>query len=124
MQLTKPNMFGQRLFGENHSSFLCGVPDSTRPAAGSVVFVGQVDTARLYGPWRSRTPADLVELLRGYPGRWWIAGGWAIEAFTDAARPHGDIDLSIPSRTRACCADTSTVASTSGPPTWGPCVHS
>ncbi len=54
------------------------------------------DVVRLYGPWRSRTPADVVELLRGYPGRWWIAGGWAIQAFTDVARPHGDIDPSVP----------------------------
>ena len=38
----------------------------------------------------------MVELLRGYPGRWWIAGGWAIQAFTDVARPHGDIDPSVP----------------------------
>lgn len=50
----------------------------------------------LYGPWRSRTPSDAAALFRGYPGRWWIAGGWAIEAFTNVARPHGDIDPSIP----------------------------
>jgi hypothetical protein len=35
-------------------------------------------------------------LLTGYPGRWWIAGGWAIEAFTGAPRPHSDLDVSIP----------------------------
>lgn len=34
--------------------------------------------------------------MRDYTGRWWIAGGWAIEAFTNTARPHGDLDLSIP----------------------------
>jgi len=31
-----------------------------------------------------------------YAGDWWIAGGWAVQAFTNTARPHGDIDLSIP----------------------------
>ena len=51
---------------------------------------------RLYGPWRSRTPAHVVELFAGYAGRWWIAGGWAVEAFTGVPREHGDIDPSIP----------------------------
>ncbi|QDP98859.1 hypothetical protein FOE78_16405 [Microlunatus elymi] len=35
-------------------------------------------------------------MMAGYPGHWWIAGGWAIEAFTGVPRPHGDLDLSIP----------------------------
>lgn len=51
---------------------------------------------RLYGPWRPRDPRDAVELFRGYPGRWWIAGGWAVQSFTGVPRPHGDIDPSIP----------------------------
>lgn len=51
---------------------------------------------RLYGPWSRRTPHDVADLLHGYPGRWCIAGGWAIEAFTNSSRPHGDIDVSIP----------------------------
>ena len=54
------------------------------------------EIVRLYGPWRSRTTDDVVELFAGYTGPWWIAGGWAIEAFTGSARPHGDIDVSIP----------------------------
>lgn len=53
------------------------------------------ELVRLYGPWHSRTPADAVELMAGYPGRWWVAGGWAIEAFTGVHRPHGDLDLEI-----------------------------
>ncbi len=51
---------------------------------------------RLYGPWRTRCPRDVAELMSGYQGRWWIAGGWAIETFTGISRPHGDIDPSIP----------------------------
>lgn len=54
------------------------------------------ETVRLYGPWRPRTPADAVALFDGYQGRWWIAGGWAIEAFTGRSREHGDLDPSIP----------------------------
>ena len=51
---------------------------------------------RLYGPWTARTPLDAAELLDGYDRPWWIAGGWAIEAFTGVARPHDDVDPSIP----------------------------
>lgn len=54
------------------------------------------EMVRLYGPWRARTPHDAVELFRGYNGRWWIAGGWAIEAFTNVPRSHDDVDPSIP----------------------------
>ena len=51
---------------------------------------------RLYGPWLSRTPQDAAVLLEGYLHPWWIAGGWAIEAFTGVSRPHDDVDPSIP----------------------------
>lgn len=51
---------------------------------------------RLYGPWHARTPDDAAALLDGYAGRWWIAGGWAIEAYTGVAREHGDVDPSVP----------------------------
>lgn len=54
------------------------------------------EITRLYGPWRDRRPSDAAALLTGYPGRWWIAGGWAIDAFTGTERDHDDIDLSIP----------------------------
>jgi hypothetical protein len=54
------------------------------------------EIVRLYGPWAARTPQDAAELLAGYDRPWWIAGGWAIEAFTGVPRAHGDVDPSIP----------------------------
>lgn len=54
------------------------------------------ELVRLYGPWAGRTPADAASLFAGYPGRWWVAGGWAVEAFTGVARHHGDLDLEVP----------------------------
>jgi hypothetical protein len=54
------------------------------------------EIVRIYGPWVQRTSADVAELFDGYPGRWWIAGGHAIEAFTGVTRPHGDVDPSVP----------------------------
>ncbi|SEH93537.1 MULTISPECIES: hypothetical protein [unclassified Leifsonia] len=54
------------------------------------------EIVRLYGPWRSRTPQDAAALLAVYGGQWWIAGGWAIDAFVGSSREHGDLDLGIP----------------------------
>lgn len=54
------------------------------------------ELVRLYGPWAGRRPADAAKLFNGYPGRWWVAGGWAIEAFTGVERHHGDLDLEVP----------------------------
>jgi hypothetical protein len=54
------------------------------------------EVIRLYGPWRRRTPQDAARLLRDYTGRWWVAGGWAIDAFVGSPREHGDLDLGIP----------------------------
>ncbi|WP_242494901.1 nucleotidyltransferase domain-containing protein [Nocardioides zhouii] len=53
------------------------------------------EIVRLYGPWLARTPQDAVDLMQGYDRPWWIAGGWAIEAYTGVARPHDDVDPSI-----------------------------
>lgn len=50
---------------------------------------------RLYGQWAGRTPADVAALFDGYPGIWWVAGGWALEAFTGVPREHEDTDPSV-----------------------------
>lgn len=49
----------------------------------------------LYGSWSTRTPDDVAILFSGYPSTWWIAGGWALEAFTGITRRHDDIDPSV-----------------------------
>lgn len=54
------------------------------------------EVVRLYGPWLRRTPGDAAALLQDYSGRWWVAGGWAIDAFVGAEREHGDLDIGIP----------------------------
>lgn len=53
------------------------------------------DSRRLYGPWAGRTPTDAAALMEGYPGLWWMAGGWALEAFTGVVREHEDTDVSV-----------------------------
>jgi len=50
---------------------------------------------RRYGDWAPLDPAGLAAFMDGFPRPWWIVGGWAIEAFTGAAREHEDVDLSI-----------------------------
>lgn len=50
---------------------------------------------RLYGASARRTPTDVAALLEGFPGTWWISGGWALEAFTGVARDHHDVDPSL-----------------------------
>lgn len=49
----------------------------------------------LYGDWAPRTPSDVARLFDGYDGLWWVAGGWALEAFSGKTRQHGDIDPGV-----------------------------
>ena len=49
----------------------------------------------LYGPWEPMSPAELNDLMAGFPAPWWVVGGHAIEAFTKVPRHHDDIDLTI-----------------------------
>jgi hypothetical protein len=53
------------------------------------------DFYRWYGPWRPLTPIGVKRLMKGSGIRWWIVGGWAVEAFTGVAREHEDIDVSF-----------------------------
>lgn len=55
----------------------------------------KAEFTRLYGRWLPRTPSDVRDFFAGYPGVWWIAGGWALEAFTGVERPHDDIDAGV-----------------------------
>lgn len=50
---------------------------------------------RWYGGWDPLTPHTIVDVMRGFQRPWWIVGGWAIEKYTGAARPHEDMDISI-----------------------------
>jgi len=50
---------------------------------------------RVYGPWRSLSPAELAHELAGFERPWWVVGGWAIEAATGYRREHEDTDISI-----------------------------
>lgn len=61
----------------------------------SVMGDEEAEFERLYGTWHPRTPSDVSQLFSDYPGTWWIAGGWALEAFTGVQRHHEDIDPSV-----------------------------
>lgn len=50
---------------------------------------------RWYGPWATQTPAEVAALFAGMPARWWIFGGWSIEAFTGRSRAHEDVDTGV-----------------------------
>lgn len=67
-----------------------------RVGLDNVCVLDHAEVVRLYGPWTTRTPWEAATFLGGYWGRWWIAGGWAIDAFTGTARAHGDLDIGIP----------------------------
>src|SRR5215210_671072 len=53
------------------------------------------DFYRWYGAWRPITPTGVARLLSPSGIRWWIVGGWAVDAFTGEAREHEDIDVSF-----------------------------
>lgn len=50
---------------------------------------------RLYGRWEELRPADASVLLDGFAAPWWVAGGWALEAFSGVRRPHDDLDICV-----------------------------
>ena len=55
----------------------------------------ELDFQRLYGPWDAWSPRQAREIFDPLGVEWWIAGGWAIEAFTGVSRHHEDIDVSM-----------------------------
>jgi hypothetical protein len=65
------------------------------PLTGPINDLPEDDFQALYGTWLGLTPAEVAELLAGAPFRWWIAGGWAIEASGGAPRHHGDTDIAV-----------------------------
>ena len=49
-----------------------------------------------WGPWDPLRPDEVAILLTGFDAPWWIAGGYAIEAFAGRAfRDHGDTDIGL-----------------------------
>lgn len=50
---------------------------------------------RLYGAFARRTPAAVKRFMAGFSGSWYIASGWALEAFSGVSRAHHDIDVCI-----------------------------
>lgn len=50
---------------------------------------------RWYGRWAAYTPAEVAQVLDGFAGRWWIVGGWAVDAFSGVEREHEDIDVAF-----------------------------
>ncbi|HWU46123.1 MAG TPA: hypothetical protein VN133_05140 [Humibacter sp.] len=57
------------------------------------------EVVRRYGPWKRQTPRDAAIRFAGYEGQWWVAGGWAIDAYVGTLREHGDLDIGIPRET-------------------------
>jgi Aminoglycoside-2''-adenylyltransferase len=48
------------------------------------------------GVWKPLTPRQVATLFSALRAPWWIAGGWAVDAFLGRkSREHGDIDVSI-----------------------------
>lgn len=50
---------------------------------------------RLYGPWRPFSVTEIADLFTPLQIRWWIAGGYAVDAFTELPREHDDIDVCV-----------------------------
>lgn len=53
------------------------------------------DFYRWYGAWDPLTPPQVAQRLAGLAARWWIVGGWAVDAFTGVPRDHEDIDVAF-----------------------------
>jgi hypothetical protein len=60
-----------------------------------VVPVPDEEFYRWYGDWASVTPRAVAEILEDVGVRWWVVGGWAVDAYTGEAREHEDIDVAF-----------------------------
>jgi hypothetical protein len=48
------------------------------------------------GPWQPLSLEETAALLGRLDGRWWVAGGWAIDLFLGRqTREHADVDVSV-----------------------------
>ena len=48
------------------------------------------------GSWKPLSPGEAASVLQGLGVSWWIAGGWAIDAFLGhQTREHGDLDFAV-----------------------------
>ena len=48
------------------------------------------------GPWQPLSVTEADSIFRGLPVVWWVAGGWAVDAFLGyQSREHGDLDVTI-----------------------------
>jgi transposase-like protein len=57
--------------------------------------VDEAELVRWYGRWQPWTVKQVAGLLEDWPHPWWIAGGYALDAFTGLTRSHDDIDVAI-----------------------------
>jgi len=69
--------------------------NATRAAYRSEEKPGELAFQRLYGVWSPFDPQQAKAFFDPTGLEWWVAGGWAIEAFTGVARHHEDIDVSL-----------------------------
>jgi len=60
-----------------------------------VADVDEGEFLRWYGAGEVIRPEEVAERLAGFEGPWWVAGGWAVEAFTGVRRHHEDLDVAI-----------------------------
>ena len=55
-----------------------------------------VRTETPWGPWEPLPPGDVADIFARAPFQWWLAGGYALEAFVGQAyREHADIDIGL-----------------------------
>lgn len=60
---------------------------------------------RRYGAWEPLDPVQAADLLSGFEHPTWVAGGWALEAFTGTSREHEDLDVAFFRRNVAALVD-------------------